>query len=144
WPSSARRMQGFVRNICAHLNHREQVLPEKERPSGAGIHMVVAMTFHPAAAQPWESHQDGMINTVVPETKVPSHQGPDAQTVLSGLDIVTMAGAGPFNLSHAHFCQPRCTKPPCMPRWARSFAASGGSTPTKGSRGRRSRLGSSR
>ena len=24
---------------------------------------------------PWESHKDGMINTVVPETKVPSHQG---------------------------------------------------------------------
>ena len=32
---------------------------------------------------PWESHASGMINTVVPETVVPSHQGPDAQTVLS-------------------------------------------------------------
>lgn len=60
---------------------------------------------------PWESHQDGMINTVVPETKVPSHQGPDAQTVLSGLDIVTMAGAGPFNLSHAHFAMIETTRP---------------------------------
>ena len=30
------------------------------------------------ATDPWESHQNGMINTVVPETKVPSHQGPDA------------------------------------------------------------------
>ncbi len=52
---------------------------------------------------PWESHDSGMINTVLPETKVPSHQGPDAKTVLEGLDIVTMAGAGPYNLSHIHF-----------------------------------------
>lgn len=52
---------------------------------------------------PWESHRDGMINTVIPETKVPSHQGPDARTVIKGLDITTMAGAGPFNLSHMHY-----------------------------------------
>ncbi len=52
---------------------------------------------------PWESHKDGMINTVVPEIRVPSHQGPDAQTVIQGLDITTMAGAGPYNLSHIHF-----------------------------------------
>ncbi len=37
------------------------------------------------ATDPWESQKDGMINTAVPETKVPSHQGPDAQTVLPGL-----------------------------------------------------------
>lgn len=59
---------------------------------------------------PWESHRDGMINTVVPETKVPSHQGPDAQTVLDGLDVVTMAGAGPYNLSHVHFLMIETTR----------------------------------
>ena len=59
---------------------------------------------------PWESHKEGMINTVVPETKVPSHQGPDAQTVLEGMDIVTMAGAGPFNLSHIHFAMVETTR----------------------------------
>lgn len=52
---------------------------------------------------PWESHRDGIINTIIPETKVPSHQGPDARTVIKGLDITTMAGAGPFNLSHMHY-----------------------------------------
>lgn len=51
-----------------------------------------------------------MINTVVPETKVPSHQGPDAQTVISGLDITTMAGAGPYNLSHIHFAMVETTR----------------------------------
>ena len=52
---------------------------------------------------PWESHKNGLINTVVPETRVPSHQGPDVQSVIPGLDITTLAAAGPFNLSHIHF-----------------------------------------
>lgn len=60
---------------------------------------------------PWESHQTGMINTVIPETKVPSHQGPDAQTVIPDLDITTMAGAGPYNLSHIHFAMVETTRP---------------------------------
>ncbi len=60
---------------------------------------------------PWESHTDGMINTAIPETRVPSHQGPDAQTVLEGLDITTMAGAGPFNLSHLHYAMVETTRP---------------------------------
>ncbi|HET9516797.1 MAG TPA: type II glyceraldehyde-3-phosphate dehydrogenase [Actinoplanes sp.] len=60
---------------------------------------------------PWESHQSGMINTVIPETKVPSHQGPDAQTVIPDLDITTLAGAGPYNLSHIHFAMVETTRP---------------------------------
>lgn len=59
----------------------------------------------------WESHKNGMINTVIPETKVPSHQGPDAQTVIEGLDITTLAGAGPYNLSHIHFAIVETTRP---------------------------------
>ena len=52
---------------------------------------------------PWESHQNGLINTVVPEIKVPSHQGPDVQTVIPDLDITTIAASGAHNLSHIHF-----------------------------------------
>lgn len=63
------------------------------------------------ATDPWESHVGGMINTVIPETKVPSHQGPDARTVIPDLDITTMAGAGPYNLSHIHFAMVETTKP---------------------------------
>ena len=33
------------------------------------------------ATDPWESHQSGIMNTLVPEAEIPSHQGPDAQTV---------------------------------------------------------------
>lgn len=58
----------------------------------------------------WESHKNGMINTVVPETKVPSHQGPDARTVIPDLDITTLAAAGPFNLSHLHFAMVETTR----------------------------------
>jgi glyceraldehyde-3-phosphate dehydrogenase (NAD(P)) len=60
---------------------------------------------------PWESHANGMINTVVPEFGVPSHQGPDLQTVIPDLDLTTMAGAGPFNLSHIHFTMVETTRP---------------------------------
>ena len=60
---------------------------------------------------PWESHLNGMINTVIPEMKVPSHQGPDAQTVIPDLDITTLAGAGPYNLSHIHFAMVETTRP---------------------------------
>lgn len=63
------------------------------------------------ATDPWESHINGMINTVIPETRVPSHQGPDAQTVIPDLDITTMAGAGPFNLSHIHFAMVETNAP---------------------------------
>lgn len=52
---------------------------------------------------PWESHKTGLINTVVPEAHIPSHQGPDAQTIIPKLDITTMAARGPFNLGHLHF-----------------------------------------
>lgn len=63
------------------------------------------------ATDPWESHLNGMINTVIPEMRVPSHQGPDAQTVIPDLDITTMAGAGPYNLSHIHFAMVETTRP---------------------------------
>lgn len=60
---------------------------------------------------PWESHRDGMINTAIPETRVPSHQGPDAQTVIPGLDVTTMAGAAPYDLSHLHFAMVETSRP---------------------------------
>jgi glyceraldehyde-3-phosphate dehydrogenase (NAD(P)) len=63
------------------------------------------------ATDPWEGHKTGLINTVVPETKVPSHQGPDARTVIPGLNIRTMAGIAPLNLSHIHYVMVETTRP---------------------------------
>jgi glyceraldehyde-3-phosphate dehydrogenase (NAD(P)) len=44
-----------------------------------------------------------IINTLVPEAHIPSHQGPDAQKVIPELNIFTIAARGPYNLSHIHF-----------------------------------------
>ena len=60
---------------------------------------------------PWESHKSGMTNTMVPETRVPSHQGPDARTVIKGLNITTMAGTASHNLSHLHYAMIETTHP---------------------------------
>lgn len=61
------------------------------------------------SGDPWES-KTGPINAIVPEVHVPSHQGPDAQTVLHDLNIVTAACKVPTTLSHAHFVmlEPKC------------------------------------
>jgi glyceraldehyde-3-phosphate dehydrogenase (NAD(P)) len=55
------------------------------------------------ATDPWESHQGGIMNTLVPEPEIPSHQGPDAQTVDPELDVVTMAVKVPETLAHLHY-----------------------------------------
>lgn len=50
------------------------------------------------------------MNTLVPEEKVPSHQGPDAKTVDPALDVVTMAVAVPQTLAHVHCWNVRMTR----------------------------------
>ncbi|NOJ60950.1 type II glyceraldehyde-3-phosphate dehydrogenase [Arthrobacter sp. 260] len=55
------------------------------------------------ATDPWESHLGGIMNTMVPEPKIPSHQGPDARTVLPDLDLVTIAAKGAHTQSHNHY-----------------------------------------
>ena len=62
------------------------------------------------ASDPWESHKSGLINTMMPEMRVPSHQGPDVKSVIKGLEIVTMAGTVPENLSHIHYAMVETTR----------------------------------
>lgn len=54
------------------------------------------------ATDPWESHLGGIMNTVVPEPAIPSHQAPDARTVNPDLDVVTIAVKVPETLAHLH------------------------------------------
>ena len=54
------------------------------------------------ATDPWESDHSGIMNTIVPETTVPSHQGPDAQTIIPGLEITTIALVAAQTTSHFH------------------------------------------
>lgn len=55
------------------------------------------------ATDPWESHLGGIMNTMVPEKDIPSHQGPDAQSVDPDLDVITSAIKVPQTLSHMHY-----------------------------------------
>jgi glyceraldehyde-3-phosphate dehydrogenase (NAD(P)) len=62
------------------------------------------------ATDPWESHMGGIMNTMVPEKDIPSHQGPDAQSVDPELDVITAAVKIPETLSHMHYWNVRLTK----------------------------------
>ena len=62
------------------------------------------------ATDPWESHEGGIMNTLVPEPEIPSHQGPDAQTVDPELDVVTMAVKVPQTLAHLHYWSVHMTR----------------------------------
>jgi len=55
------------------------------------------------ATDPWESHLGGIMNTMVPEKDIPSHQGPDAKSVDPELDVITAAVKVPQTLSHIHY-----------------------------------------
>lgn len=55
------------------------------------------------ATDPWESHLGGVMNTIVPEPAIPSHQAPDARTVLPDLDVVTMAAKAAHTRTHNHY-----------------------------------------
>ncbi len=98
----------FVRVVSCNTTGLSRVLGALHARSWVKRARAVLMR---RATDPWESHNGGMINTVVPEVRVPSHQGPDARTVIPDLDITTIAAAGPFNLSHIHFTMVETTRP---------------------------------
>lgn len=68
----------------------------------AGLLAKARGTLLRRATDPWESHLGGIINTLVPEPQLPSHQGPDAQHVDPELDVVTIAVQVPETLGHLH------------------------------------------
>ena len=76
----------------------------------AGLLRKARGTLLRRATDPWESHQGGIMNTLVPEAEIPSHQGPDAQTVDPELDVVTMAVKVPETLSHLHYWSVELTR----------------------------------
>jgi glyceraldehyde-3-phosphate dehydrogenase (NAD(P)) len=63
------------------------------------------------ATDPWESHLGGIMNTMVPEPTIPSHQGPDARTVVPELDVVTIAAKAAHTQGHSHYWVVELTRP---------------------------------
>jgi glyceraldehyde-3-phosphate dehydrogenase (NAD(P)) len=51
------------------------------------------------------------MNTVVPEPHIPSHQGPDAQTVAPDLDVITIAAKAAHTQTHNHYWVVELTRP---------------------------------
>ena len=76
------------------------------------------------ATDPWESHLGGIMNTLVPEPTIPSHQGPDAQSVDPDLDLVTMAVKVPETLGHLHYWSVTLTRPADREDVLRAFRVS--------------------
>ena len=76
----------------------------------AGLLQRARGTLLRRATDPWESHESGIMNTLVPEPEIPSHQGPDAQTVDPELDVVTMAVKVPETLAHLHYWSVQMTR----------------------------------
>jgi glyceraldehyde-3-phosphate dehydrogenase (NAD(P)) len=76
----------------------------------AGLLRKARGTLLRRATDPWESHEGGIMNTLVPEPEIPSHQGPDAQTVDADLDVVTMAVKVPETLGHLHYWSVEMTR----------------------------------
>lgn len=77
----------------------------------AGLLQRARGTLLRRATDPWESHESGIMNTLVPEPDIPSHQGPDAQSVDPDLDVVTMAVKVPETLAHLHYWSVQMTRP---------------------------------
>lgn len=90
----------------------------------AGLLVSARGTLLRRATDPWESHETGIMNTLVPEPTIPSHQGPDAQSVDPELDVVTMAVKVPETLSHLHYWNVRlsrtCTREEVLEAFRRS------------------------
>lgn len=76
------------------------------------------------ATDPWESHVGGIMNTLVPEPDIPSHQGPDAQSVDPELDVVTMAVKVPQTLAHLHYWSVQLTRNASKEEVLNAFRAS--------------------
>ena len=66
----------------------------------AGIKKVRAVMVR-RGADPGEVKK-GPINGIVPSTEVPSHHGPDVQTIIKDINVISMAELVPTTLMHMH------------------------------------------
>lgn len=88
----------FVRVVsCNTTGLARTLFPVKEK---YGIRNAY-VTMVRRAADPGDSKK-GPINAIKPVLKVPSHHGPDAQTVMDDLNIFSLAVAVPTTLMHLH------------------------------------------
>ena len=90
----------------------------------AGLLIKARGTLLRRATDPWESDRGGIMNTLVPEPEIPSHQGPDAKSVDPDLNLVTMAVKVPETIGHLHYWSVQMTRPASKDAVLAAFAAS--------------------
>ena len=88
----------FVRVVSCNTTGLTRTLFPLE--TGWGIDNVQAVMVR-RAGDPKDSDR-GPINSIEPVLNVPSHHGPDVQTVMTGLNIQTMAVKVPTTIMHLH------------------------------------------
>jgi glyceraldehyde-3-phosphate dehydrogenase (NAD(P)) len=99
--------RGSTRVVSCNTTSTVRTLSALKR---AGLLKKARGTLLRRATDPWESHLGGIMNTLVPESEIPSHQGPDAQTVDPDLDVVTMAVKVPETIAHLHYWTVQLTR----------------------------------
>ena len=90
----------------------------------AGLLRKARGTLLRRATDPWESHLGGIMNTLVPEPAIPSHQGPDAQHVDPELDVITIGIKVPETIGHLHAWSVELTRESNKDEIVAAFAAS--------------------
>jgi len=101
----------------------------------AGLLRKARGTLLRRATDPWESHLGGIMNTLVPEPTIPSHQGPDAQTVDPDLDVVTIAIKVPETIGHLHAWSVELTRTASKDEVLAAFAQSSRIVPIEAAAG---------
>ncbi len=86
---------GLCRTLYPIYNEKKE-----ENEKKIGIKNVLA-TMVRRSADPGDSKK-GPINAITPVLKIPSHHGPDVQTVIPDLNIQTLAVAVPTTIMHLH------------------------------------------
>ena len=99
----------YVRVVSCNTTGLSRVISTLDKAFGV---RKVRATLCRRAADPPDAKK-GPINAIVPELKIPSHHGPDVQTVLPQIDIDTVAIKVPTTLMHLHIVnmdlKERCT-----------------------------------
>jgi len=88
----------FIRVVSCNTTGLCRTLSAIDRQFGVAD---VVATMIRRGADPWDIRH-GPINAIVPVLELPSHHGPDVQTVLHNMDIVTTALSVPSTLMHLH------------------------------------------
>lgn len=76
----------------------------------AGVLEKAYMALARRGTDPVDAHKQGPLGTIALEDSIPSHQGPDAKTVIPNLNILTIAVAVPVTIGHLHMAFLRLNK----------------------------------